>query len=99
MYILLRHLVDFFLQAVVNVVQVFQIFNFIGHAARKQCFLVLNLCNKLVIVDLVKRIPGNLLGSISEDALKLIFIVLVDVLALLELASDLKQLFNQLLLT
>ena len=99
MDILLRHLVYFLLQAVVNVVQVFQILYFVGHAARKQRFLVFYLSHKLVIVYLVEWVPGHLLGSICENAFKLIFIVLVDVLAFFQLARDFKQLLDQLLLT
>ena len=43
----------------------------------------------MVVVDLVERVAADLLGSISEHALELVFVVLADVLPFFELSGDL----------
>ena len=44
----------------------------------------------MIVIDLIKRVATDLLGSISEDTFKIILIVLVDILAFFKLASDLE---------
>ena len=93
--VLLRHLVDLLLQGLVDGVQVLQVFIFIRHASSEQCLFVLNFIDQLVIVDLVERVTADLLGTIREYALKLVFVVLADVLTLLEFTGDFKEFLHK----
>ena len=43
----------------------------------------------MIVIDVVEWVAADLLRPISENALKIVLVVLVDVLSLFELSSDL----------
>ena len=52
----------------------------------------------MVIINLIKWVPTDLLGSVSENTFKFVLIVLIDILAFLKFSSDLEPLLDELLL-
>ena len=96
MDVLLADFIDFALQGLINLLKVLKVFMFVVHAALEECTLALDLADELVVIDLVEGVVRDLLRAIREDAIELGFIVLADILALLQLPSNLQKLLDQL---
>ena len=98
MDVLFGHLVDLLLQCVSYQFQVLQVLILVRHAAGEQGFLRLYLRDKLVVIDLIERVSRHLLGPIQVHIFKFILVTLANVLALLQFASYLQELLDELAL-
>ena len=49
----------------------------------------------MFVVDLIERVASDLLGAVSKHCLEVAFVVLADILPLLQLSGDLKKFLDQ----
>jgi uncharacterized membrane protein len=94
--VLLWHFVDLSAETLIDSIKVFYVLVLIVHVALDKSFFAFNFINELIIIYFIEGISRVFLRPVSPHWFKVFLILLINILALLQFTSNLKEFLNEL---